>query len=121
MFMKPVSETIPVSVSLSGLNQRSKSLKEEPVNRRVLYLSLQAVFNAVCIGIIAKGLVYLIEIITNLSFYGKFSWKPASPAFNHLGWMVVFVPVAGSILVGLIARFGSKSVTGHGIPEAMEK
>ncbi|HEY4935245.1 MAG TPA: chloride channel protein, partial [Puia sp.] len=77
--------------------------------------------NAVLIGFIAKGLVYLIDGITNLCFYGKFSFASASPALNHLGWYVVFIPVAGSIAVGLMARFGSRSITGHGIPEAMEK
>jgi len=77
--------------------------------------------NAVIIGFIAKGLIYLIDGITNLCFYGKFSFASASPALNHLGWYVVFIPVAGSIAVGLMARFGSRSITGHGIPEAMEK
>src|ERR1700680_5221592 len=113
--------SIPLSVSLSGLHQRNRDLKEAPVNRRVFYLSLQAVMNAVLIGFIAKGLVYLIDGITNLCFYGKFSFASASPALNHLGWYVVFIPVAGSIAVGLMARFGSRSITGHGIPAAMEK
>jgi CIC family chloride channel protein len=113
--------SIPLSVSLSGLHQRNRDLKEAPVNRRVFYLSLQAVMNAVLIGFIAKGLVYLIDGITNLCFYGTFSFASASPAQNHLGWLVVFIPIAGSIVVGLMARFGSRSITGHGIPEAMEK
>jgi chloride channel protein, CIC family len=116
-----MSSPIPLSVSLSGLHQRNRNLKEAPVNRRVFYLSLQALFNALLIGFIAKGLVYLIDGITNLCFYGKFSFSPASPAGNHLGWFVILVPVAGSIVVGLMARFGSRSITGHGIPEAMEK
>ena len=73
------------------------------------------------IGFIAKGLVFLIDGITNLCFYGKFSFAPASPAENHLGWFVVLIPIAGSIAVGFMARFGSRSITGHGIPEAMEK
>ena len=59
---------IPLSVSLGRLHQRNRNLKEAPVNRRVFYLSLQAILNAVCIGFIAKGLVYLINWITNLSF-----------------------------------------------------
>jgi chloride channel protein, CIC family len=116
-----MSSPIPLSVSLSGLHQRNRNLKEAPVNRRVFYLSLQAIFNALIIGFIAKGLVYLIDGITNICFYGKFSFLPASPAGNHLGWFVVLVPVAGSLIVGLMARFGSRSITGHGIPEAMEK
>jgi len=116
-----MSQSIPLSVSLSGLHQRNRDLKDAPVNKRVFYLSLQAIFNAIIIGFIAKLLVYLIDGITNLCFYGKFSFAPASPAQNHLGWAVVFVPIAGGIIVGLMARFGSRSITGHGIPEAMEK
>jgi chloride channel protein, CIC family len=112
---------IPLSVSLSGLHQRSRELKEAPVNKRVLFLSLQSVFNALCIGFIARGLVLLIDGITQLCFYGKFSFAPASPATNHLGFWVVLIPAAGGLLVGLMARFGSRSITGHGIPEAMEK
>ena len=91
------------------------------VNRRVFYLSLQVIANAIIIGIVAKGLVYLIDGITNLSFYGRFSFEPASPAGNQLGILVVFVPIIGALLVGLMARFGSKAIGGHGIPEAMEK
>lgn len=113
--------SIPLSVSLSGLHQKSRLSKEAPVDKRVFYLSLQALINAIIIGFIAKGLVFLIDLITNFCFYGKISLSAATPASNHLGWMVIFIPVAGSIIVGLMARFGSKSITGHGIPEAMEK
>jgi chloride channel protein, CIC family len=116
-----MSSSIPLSVSLSGLHQRNRDLKEAPVNKRVLYLSLQSVFNAILIGFIAKGLVFLIDGITNLCFHGKFSFAPTSPAGNHLGWFVVCIPVIGSVIVGLMARYGSRSIAGHGIPEAMEK
>jgi len=116
-----MNASIPLSVSLSGLHQRNRDLKESPVNKRVFYLSLQSIVNAVLIGFIAKGLVYLIDGITNLCFYGKFSFAAASPSGNQLGWLVVFIPIAGSIVVGLMARFGSRAITGHGIPEAMEK
>ena len=91
------------------------------VNRRVFYLSIQVVANALLIGVVAKGLVYLIDLITNISFYGRFSFDATSPAGNHLGLLVVFVPIIGALLVGLMARFGSKAIGGHGIPEAMEK
>jgi H+/Cl- antiporter ClcA len=91
------------------------------VNKRVFYLSIQVVINALVIGVVAKGLVYLIDLITNLSFYGRFSFESASPAGNHLGWMVVLVPIGGAIVVGLMARYGSQAIKGHGIPEAMEK
>jgi chloride channel protein, CIC family len=113
--------SIPVSVSLSGLHPRTRALKEAPVNKRVFYLSLQAIVNAVCIGFIAKGLVYLIDGITNLCFFGNLSFEHRSPADNRLGWPVIFIPIAGGVVVGLMARFGSRSIRGHGIPEAMEK
>ena len=91
------------------------------INRRVFYLSIQVIGNAIIIGFVAKGLVYLIDLITNLSFYGRFSIEPASPAGNHLGIGVVLVPIAGALIVGFMARFGSRAIGGHGIPEAMEK
>jgi H+/Cl- antiporter ClcA len=91
------------------------------INRRVFYLSIQVIGNAIVIGFVAKGLVYLIDLITNLSFYGRFSIESTSPAGNHLGIGVVLVPIAGALIVGFMARFGSRAIGGHGIPEAMEK
>ncbi|RFS26598.1 chloride channel protein [Chitinophaga silvatica] len=88
--------------------------------KRVFYVSFQAVCNAIVIGLVAKGLVMLISLFTNLFFYGKFSFAESSPAFNHLGVYVILIPIAGSLIVGLLARFGSKAIRGHGIPEAME-
>jgi H+/Cl- antiporter ClcA len=96
-------------------------MSRHTVNRRVFYLSLQVIANALLIGIVAKGLVYLIDAITNLAFYGRFSFENVSPAGNHLGLLVIVVPIIGALLVGLMARFGSKAIGGHGIPEAMEK
>ncbi|MBS1589189.1 MAG: chloride channel protein [Bacteroidetes bacterium] len=119
--MKRSDDSIPLSPSLSSINKKNDSPQPFEVNRRIFFLSLQAIFNALIIGGIAKLLVYLIELITNLSFYGKFSIEPASPANNHLGWYVVFIPIIGSLLVGVMARFGSSAIRGHGIPEAMEK
>jgi H+/Cl- antiporter ClcA len=115
-------ESIPLAPSLSPIYRKNKPiLRTADVNRRIVFLTFQAIINALVIGLIAKLLVYLIELITNLSFYGKFSIKPASPAGNHLGIAVIIIPIIGSILVGFMARFGSKAIRGHGIPEAMEK
>jgi CIC family chloride channel protein len=113
---------IPVSPSLNNtFANTDNALPESPqLSGRVFFLSLQAVVNAIVIGVIAKGLVLLIQLITNIAFYKQFSFQPSSPAGNHWGWMVVFVPIIGSIIVGIIARFGSAAIRGHGIPEAME-
>jgi H+/Cl- antiporter ClcA len=91
------------------------------VSKRVLFLSLQAIVNAIVIGFVAKGLVALINLITNLSFYGKFSFEEASPVHNTLGLFVIIVPVIGGLIVGVMARLGSAAIRGHGIPEAMEQ
>jgi H+/Cl- antiporter ClcA/CBS domain-containing protein len=65
-------------------------------------------------------LVWLIAVITNLSFYQKFSSASTTPAGQHLGIFVVLVPMAGALIIGLMARFGSPKIRGHGIPEALE-
>lgn len=89
--------------------------------RRVLYLSVLAVANAAAISIVAKGLLLLINLITNLSFYGRFSMEEASPLHHQLGAWVVAIPVLGAVIIGLMARYGSAAIRGHGIPEAMEQ
>ncbi|WP_213087112.1 chloride channel protein [Chitinophaga agrisoli] len=119
--MKKHDESIPLAPSMSPIMGKKSVQTPGGVDKRVLYLSIQAIFNALVIGLIAKGLVYLIDLITNISFYGKFTFEPMSPANNNLGLTVIAIPIIGSLIVGVIARYGSKAVRGHGIPEAMEK
>jgi H+/Cl- antiporter ClcA/CBS domain-containing protein len=66
-------------------------------------------------------LTALIGIVTGISFYGKPSLSLISPAGNHLGLFVIAVPAIGGVIVGLMARYGSEAIRGHGIPEAMEQ
>src|SRR5690606_26783170 len=56
-----------------------------------------------------------------LAFYGTVSFVDRSPAGNALGAWVILVPVLGAIIVGVMARYGSAAIRGHGIPEAMEQ
>jgi H+/Cl- antiporter ClcA/predicted transcriptional regulator len=65
-------------------------------------------------------LLSLIHLFTNLFFFGAFSFADHSPAQNTLGAWVILIPVAGGLIVGLMARFGSDKIRGHGIPEAIE-
>jgi len=65
-------------------------------------------------------LLSLIHLFTNLFFFGSFSFAERSPATNTLGVWVIAIPVAGGLVVGLMARFGSEKIRGHGIPEAIE-
>ena len=70
---------------------------------------------------VAEVLVRAIAVVTNLAFYGTWSTATVSPFDNTLGYYVIAVPVIGGIIVGLMARFGSRAIRGHGIPEAMEQ
>jgi CIC family chloride channel protein len=119
--MKTDGNFVPLSTSLGGFYRKAVARRKMPVDRRVFYLSVQVVLNALLIGVVAKVLVYLIDLITNLAFYGCLSISATSPAGNHLGLVVIIVPIIGAVIVGLMARFGSKAIGGHGIPEAMEK
>jgi len=91
------------------------------VTPRVLTISAAAVLTGLASGVIAQGLSRLIGLITNLCFYGQLSTSFVSPADNHLGILVVLVPIGGAVVVGLMARYGSAAIRGHGIPEAMEQ
>ncbi|HLW33280.1 MAG TPA: chloride channel protein, partial [Aequorivita sp.] len=84
-------------------------------------ISILAIVVAVCISFVAKALVFLINIITNLSFYGTFSLAHSNPTENTLGLWVIVIPTVGGLIVGLMALYGSKAIRGHGIPEAMEQ
>ncbi|HEY4155283.1 MAG TPA: chloride channel protein, partial [Puia sp.] len=115
----PKEEGIPIAPALA-LEDEDSSAKPV-VSTRLFFISVQVVFNAIMIGLMAKVMVALINLITNISFYGKFSLAEASPAGNHLGLWVIIVPVIGGLLVGIMAKVGSKAIRGHGIPEAMEQ
>lgn len=76
---------------------------------------------AVVVAVAARVLIFLIGLITNLAFYGLISGEMTTPWVNHLVLWVIIVPVIGSLIVGMMARYGSKAIRGHGIPEAMEQ
>ncbi|HXW18803.1 MAG TPA: chloride channel protein, partial [Candidatus Acidoferrales bacterium] len=71
-------------------------------------------------GLIAYLLYDLIGLLTNLSFYHEWSFHFRSPEHTQIGLWVIVVPVIGGLIVGIMAKFGSEKIKGHGIPEAME-
>jgi len=87
---------------------------------RLIPISALAVVIGVVSAFVALGLLRLIGAITNLLFLGRFNTSITPIQFNTIGFGVFFVPIAGGILVGLIARYGSQKIRGHGIPEATE-
>jgi len=113
---------IPISLSLDPtLAIENVQPKKSFNKRRLLFISISAIVIAIGVSIIAKLLVHLIDLITNISFYGNFSFAPVTPAENNLGLFVITIPVIGGLIIGLMAYYGSKAIRGHGIPEAMEQ
>jgi H+/Cl- antiporter ClcA/CBS domain-containing protein len=88
--------------------------------RRLIPISLIAVVIGAAAAFIAAVLLKLIAFFTNVFFYQRLTTDPASPAAHHLGVWVILVPVVGAMIVGLMARYGSERIRGHGIPEAIE-
>ena len=87
---------------------------------RVIPISLMAIGIGVISSFVAYLLLKLIGLFTNVFYYQRLSIEFSSPAGNHLGVFAVAVPVVGSLIVGLMARYGSERIRGHGIPEAIE-
>lgn len=89
-------------------------------NRRMLVLVGFSVVIGAIAAVIALVLLRLIGFFTNLLYFGRFSTSLANPGDNNLGFWAVLVPIGGALVIGLIARFGSERIRGHGIPEAIE-
>jgi len=89
-------------------------------DKRILLLSLMAVVIGAISAFVAKALVWLIAVFTNITFYQRFASDFVSPANHHLGAFVILVPIVGGLIIGLMARYGSEKIRGHGIPEALE-
>jgi CIC family chloride channel protein len=87
---------------------------------RLVPISLIAIGIGAISALVAFVLLRLIGIFTNLFFFQRWGTDLVSPAANHLGWFEVAVPVVGAMIVGLMARYGSERIRGHGIPEAIE-
>ena len=113
---------LPISPSLGPALDAVRMPNTTPVvDRRVAIITGLAIGLAVVAGLVARVLTRLIALVTNFAFLQRFSSEPVAPADHHLGVLVIGVPVLGGVVVGLMARFGSKAIRGHGIPEAMEQ
>jgi H+/Cl- antiporter ClcA/CBS domain-containing protein len=83
-------------------------------------LALMAIVVGACGALGAWVLVKLIAVATNLFWFARLSADAVSITDASVGAMVVAIPVIGSLVIGLMARFGSDKIRGHGIPEAIE-
>ena len=87
---------------------------------RVLPIAALAAVIGVVAAYVAAGLLALIGFFTNLFFFQRAATALVSPAGHHLGPFVIVVPVIGGLVIGVMARYGSERIRGHGIPEAIE-
>lgn len=87
---------------------------------RLLWIAaLALIIGAIC-AFVAVVLLGLIHLFTNLFYFQDLSLVPRRPADSSLGALIIAVPVVGGLIIGLMARFGSERIRGHGIPEALE-
>ncbi|HLJ45172.1 MAG TPA: chloride channel protein [Bryobacteraceae bacterium] len=104
----------------NGHKDYSEKLGDFTTSPRVITISVLAIGIGIISTFIAWILLRLIGFFTNLFYYGRVSGALVSPAANHLGWFAVLIPIAGGLVIGLMARYGSERIRGHGIPEALE-
>src|ERR1700727_1632085 len=98
---------IPIALSLNYPGENPKGSKHNVLLKtRLFRISCLSIIVAMAISVIAKLLVWLINLITNISFYGTFAATFHSPAGNHLGLWVIVIPAIGGIIVGLMAYYG---------------
>jgi H+/Cl- antiporter ClcA/CBS domain-containing protein len=105
--------------SLSA-SQENVGIPASGAEFRIYLISLLAAFIGAAAGLIAWLLYHLIGFFTNIAFFHTLSFTFRSPRSAHLGPWVILVPIVGGIIVGIMARYGSTKIRGHGIPEAME-
>jgi chloride channel protein, CIC family len=99
---------------------RMQDLGAQPSQFRILILSLLAAVIGLASGVIAWILYHLIGFFTNFFFYHRISFQFTSARANLLGPWEIVIPVIGGVIVGIMAKYGSPKIKGHGIPEAME-
>src|SRR5580700_9794658 len=110
-----------ISPSLSDQNRAPTAIDSPPpAPFRMLLLSFLSAAIGLVAGVVAYALYKLIGLFTNLFFFRRWSVDFSSAQHNHLGWMVIVIPVIGGLVVGVMAKYGTSKIKGHGIPEAME-
>lgn len=94
--------------------------KNELNKRKIIILCLMSFAIGAFATVIAKILILSISFFTNLFWFSKFSLEKVELVNHHFSPIYILVPVIGGLIVGLMARYGSQAIRGHGIPEVME-
>jgi chloride channel protein, CIC family len=123
--MEEISTTGPAALvrsAVSGLGRhRPAPLGDFTVRPRMLMISCWALLVGGAGAVAALGLLRLIGLVTHLVFYQSWHASLVAPGLrHHPWWLIVGAPAAGGLVVGLMARYGSEKIRGHGMPEAIE-
>ena len=110
---RPVGHQPPRSVKIAHLG-------DFHVPPRVVAITALAVPIGAAAALVAVALLKLIALITNLSFLGRLGFAQAVPGDTAHRWLLLVMPVVGGLLIGVMARYGSDKIRGHGMPEAIE-
>jgi H+/Cl- antiporter ClcA len=106
--------------TVASKSAAAPKLADHSADKRMLLLAAMALVVGAGGAIGAWVLLKLIALATNIFWFGRFSTDHAAITDASVGLLVVAIPVVGSLIVGLMARFGSDKIRGHGIPEAIE-
>jgi CIC family chloride channel protein len=98
----------------------AQSLGDFTATPRLITISLFAMAIGIISAFVALALLKLIGFFTNLFFFQRLSTALVTPEGHTLGLLVIVVPVVGALIIGVMARYGSERIRGHGIPEAIE-
>jgi CIC family chloride channel protein len=115
-----VTEKFSIQGAAYGRSTSWEKLSDFTTTIRVLPISALALAIGVLAAFVALALLRLIGLFTNLFYFGRWSTALVSPAGNHLGMFSILVPIGGALIIGVMARYGSERIRGHGIPEAIE-
>ena len=110
---------LPTSSDGERLHSHDERRDFAAAHRLPAIVAIAAVVGGVS-AVAAWALLHLIRLFTNLFFFQALSDRASSPASNTLGVAVIAVPAIGGLVIGLMARFGTEKIRGHGIPEAIE-
>lgn len=112
---------LPVAPSMDLAVAAAAPAEDRCVSGRLLFIAGLAVLLGLGGGLAAKALLSLIALITNAAFHARLSWSAAPIDAESVGKAVLVIPIAGAVVIGLMARYGSPAIRGHGIPEVMDR
>jgi H+/Cl- antiporter ClcA len=109
------------SAAERAAESRPAHLSDFTLSPRVLLITAVALVVGAVSAVTATALLRLIGLITNLVFYRRAETRLVAPGAAHdHTWLVLLAPIVGGLIIGLMARYGSEKIRGHGMPEAIE-